>query len=116
MTGDSCIFCRIASGSLKAAVVYEDDHIIAFDDVKPCALVHVVIIPKRHIGMISDLEDKDSGLFGSLVIAANKIAEIKGVERSGYRMVTNCGKDAGQEVFHIHMHLLGGRKFTWPPG
>lgn len=115
MAGD-CIFCKIASGSVKASVVYEDDQTIAFDDIKPLAPVHVVIIPKRHIGMLSDLEGSDANLIGRLVIAAKKIAEIKGVAGSGYRVVANCGKDAGQEVFHIHMHLLGGRKFAWPPG
>lgn len=116
MTGDDCIFCKIASGSIKAAVVYEDADIIAFDDIKPQAPVHVVIIPKRHIGMISDLIEKDAELFGRMAVAANKIAGPKGITGSGYRLIANCGKDAGQEVFHIHMHLLGGRKFTWPPG
>ena len=116
MAGDNCIFCKIASGSIKAAVVYEDDDIIAFDDINPRAPVHVVMIPKRHIGMISDLKEKDALLFGRFAIAANVIARVKGIAGNGYRLVTNCGKDAGQEVLHIHTHLLGGRKFTWPPG
>ena len=116
MAGDSCIFCKIASGDVKADIVYEDNDIIAFDDINPRAPVHVVIIPKRHIGMVSDLKEKDAGEFGRLTIAANEIAQKKGVASSGYRLVTNCGKDAGQEVAHIHIHLLGGRKFTWPPG
>ena len=112
----SCLFCQIASGSIKALVVYEDDEIMGFDDIAPQAPVHVVIIPKRHIGMVSDLKDGDAGLFGKLAIAAEKIARTKGIKDSGYRLVTNCGKDAGQEVPHIHTHLLGGRKLAWPPG
>ena len=97
-------------------VVYENDEIIGFDDIAPRAPVHVVIIPKRHIAMVSDLKDGDAELFGKLAIAANKIAGIKGIKDSGYRLVTNCGKDAGQEVPHIHTHLLGGIKLAWPPG
>ena len=116
MANDKCIFCKIASGSIKAGIVYEDDHVIAFNDIKPLAPVHVVIIPKRHIGMLSDLEDGDAELFGRLAIAAKKIAKTKGIAACGYRIVANCGPDAGQEVFHIHIHLLGGRNFTWPPG
>ncbi|MCX5680190.1 MAG: histidine triad nucleotide-binding protein [Candidatus Omnitrophica bacterium] len=116
MDVENCIFCRIVSGAVKAAVVYEDDCTVAFDDINPRAPVHVVIIPKRHIDMVSDLKEKDAGMFGGLAIAANRIARIKGIADSGYRLITNCGKDAGQEVLHIHMHLLGGRKFAWPPG
>ena len=116
MAGDDCIFCKIASGSVKAVVVYADDRVIAFDDIKPRAPVHVVIVPRRHIGMLSELEEKDAGLLGELLMAAKKIAEEKGIAGSGYRIVANCGKDAGQEVPHIHIHLLGGRKFAWPPG
>lgn len=116
MAGDDCIFCKIASGTVKASIVYEDDETIAFDDIKPQAPVHVIIIPRRHVGMVSGLKDGDAAWFGRLTIAANRIAAKKGVAGSGYRLVTNCGKDAGQEVSHIHTHLLGGRKLAWPPG
>lgn len=116
MADGDCIFCKIVSGDIKAAVVYEDDEVIAFDDIKPLAPVHVVIIPKRHIGAVSDLKEKDAETYGRLAVAAKKIALKKGVAASGYRLVTNCGRDAGQEVLHIHTHLMGGRKFAWPPG
>jgi len=97
-------------------MVYEDDDVIGFDDIRPQAPVHVVIAPKRHIGMVSDLKESDAELVGRLSVAAKKIAEARGIAGSGYRLVINCGKDAGQEVRHIHMHLLGGRKLAWPPG
>lgn len=101
---------------MKAAIVYEDDQIIAFDDINPQAPVHVVIVPKRHITTASGARMEGAEALGRLTAAANKVARLKGVDGSGYRLVTNCGKDAGQEVPHIHTHLLGGRKFAWPPG
>lgn len=115
MAGD-CIFCKIASKALKTDLVYEDGDVIAFNDIKPQAPVHVLIIPKRHISRISDLSKEDACILGKLTAAANAIAMEKNIVSSGFRLVLNCNKDAGQEVFHIHMHLLGGRKFTWPPG
>ena len=113
---NECIFCRIANKKIPAKVVFEDTETIAFEDLKPQAPVHILVIPKAHIEKLSDIDERNSGLVGKLVIAANRIASSKGVAESGYRTVINCNRDAGQEVFHLHLHLLGGRKFTWPPG
>lgn len=111
-----CIFCRIAAKEIKANVVYEDEDVIAFEDLKAQAPTHILVIPKRHIEKISDLKRPDAEIFGKMALAANIVAEKTGISGSGYRLVANCGKDAGQEVLHIHIHLLGGRKFLWPPG
>ena len=111
-----CIFCKIASGEIKTNFVYEDDEVLAFHDLKPQAPVHVIIIPTKHIPRISDIEEKNKALVGKLVVTANKIAREKNIDSSGFRLVMNCNEDAGQEVFHIHLHLLGGRQFKWPPG
>jgi histidine triad (HIT) family protein len=116
MSGNACIFCRIAKKEIASRIVYEDERIIAFEDIKPQAKVHCLVIPKRHIERVTDLERSDVSIAGELVIAAKEIAIAKGLKESGYRMVINCNKDAGQDVFHIHLHLLGGRKFAWPPG
>ena len=111
-----CIFCKIARKEIPAKIAYEDTGVVAFEDLNPKAPVHILIIPKKHIERISDIEDADAALIGNMALAAKKIAKEKNIESSGYRLVANCNKDAGQEVFHIHMHLLGGRKFSWPPG
>ncbi len=111
-----CIFCKIAKKEIPSRIVFEDSRILAFEDLRPQAPVHILIIPKHHIEKIADIEEDDLGLIGDLVLAARNIAKEKGVDRSGYRIVINCNKDAGQEVLHLHLHLLGGRKFTWPPG
>jgi len=111
-----CIFCKIVKGEIPSQKVYEDDSIIAFDDVNPQAPVHVLIIPKRHIDKISSVSLEDESLLGRMMLKAKSIAEDKGIDKSGYRIVVNCEKDAGQLVFHVHMHILGGRKFKWPPG
>jgi len=111
-----CIFCKIVSKSIPSTIVYEDDEIMAFNDINPQAPVHAVVIPKRHIERISDLGPEDSGLISKIISAGNKIAENKKIADSGYRFVINCNKDAGQVVFHIHMHIIGGRKMGWPPG
>jgi histidine triad (HIT) family protein len=116
MSGAGCVFCRIASGEIPSKIVYEDDRFVAFEDIKPQAKVHILVIPRRHIERVNDLQDRDSELVGGLIIRARDIALKNGLGESGYRMVLNCNKDAGQEVFHIHLHLLGGRKFSWPPG
>ena len=116
VSGDNCIFCKIAAKKISAKLIYEDDEIVAFDDIKPQAPVHIVIIPKRHIEKLTDMSAQDAGIFAKMAAAANIIAKEKRVDSSGYRLVANCNKDAGQEVFHIHMHLLGGRKLSWPPG
>ena len=116
MSDTSCIFCKIARKEIPSKIVYEDEDVVAFDDLKPQAPLHVLIIPRRHIATIADLNDTDALIAGTLIIAAKKIAAARGLNESGYRIVLNCNRDAGQEVFHIHAHLLAGRKFSWPPG
>ncbi len=111
-----CIFCRIAAGEIPADIIYEDEDIVAFRDINPQAPQHIQIIPKRHIETILDLTDDDITLTGRMVLVANKIAREAGIAERGYRLVFNCRRDAGQEVFHIHLHLLGGRRMNWPPG
>ncbi|MCP4202177.1 MAG: histidine triad nucleotide-binding protein [bacterium] len=111
-----CIFCRIASGDIPANKVYEDDAIVAFHDLEPQAPVHVLLIPRRHISTLLDTSPDESELLGSLQSRAVEIARELGLDAKGFRLVTNCLAEAGQSVFHIHLHLLGGRKFTWPPG
>lgn len=112
----TCIFCRIAQGEIPVTFAYADDEIVAFDDNKPQAPVHVLIIPRRHIERVHDISEDDATLAGRLIVAAHRIARERGIQDTGYRIVLNCNKDAGQEVFHLHAHLLGGRKFAWPPG
>jgi len=111
-----CIFCKIAKNEIKAKIVHQDKDVTAFEDINPRAPIHIVIIPKKHIERISDVTKEDSELIGKLFFVATKIARDKGIEISGYRLIINCNKDAGQEVLHLHLHLMGGRKFTWPPG
>jgi len=112
----SCLFCRIASGEIPAAKVYEDDEVLAFNDINPQAPLHVLVIPKRHISTTNDLSTSDDGLVGTLVRRAAAIAREKGYADRGYRVVMNCNAEAGQTVFHIHLHLLAGRGLGWPPG
>jgi histidine triad (HIT) family protein len=111
-----CIFCKIVEGEVPATKIYEDDDIVAFDDVNPQAPVHALVIPKRHVPTLNDVGPEDADLMGALVLAATKVARIKGLEGSGYRLVTNCLEGAGQAVFHLHTHVLGGRPMRWPPG
>jgi histidine triad (HIT) family protein len=116
LSESDCIFCRIASGGIRADVVHETEGVIAFRDVDPRAPVHVLIIPRRHIASVTDLTDADAAVMGELFIAARRVAEDEDVAESGYRMVMNAGKDGGQSVGHVHLHVLGGRRLTWPPG
>jgi len=111
-----CLFCKIASGDIKSDIVYENEEIVAFKDISPQAPVHILIIPKKHIPTLNDISDEDTSLIGRLFIVAKKIAKDLKVEKDGYRFLFNCNKDAGQAVFHIHGHLLAGRRFQWPPG
>jgi len=111
-----CLFCKIVKGEIPSEKVYEDETILAFNDINPQSPVHAVIIPKRHIDKISSFKNEDAELIGKMVLAAQKIAKDKSIDEAGYRIVGNCQKDAGQMVFHVHLHLLGGRKFVWPPG
>ncbi|HUY75315.1 MAG TPA: histidine triad nucleotide-binding protein [Ktedonobacterales bacterium] len=113
---DNCLFCRIVTGAIPATRVYEDDTVIAFRDINPGAPTHVLIIPRTHIAGISAPEAEDGALLVALIRAARQVAAQEGVAESGYRLVWNVGPDAGQSVFHLHLHLLGGRAMAWPPG
>jgi histidine triad (HIT) family protein len=110
----NCIFCRIAAGEIPSTIVQEDDQVVAIEDLNPQAPVHVLVIPKRHFDTIRDLDDPE--LLFRLFAVANQVADSKGVSGSGYRLVINTGADAGQTVHHLHVHVLGGRPMTWPPG
>jgi len=111
-----CIFCKIASKSIPSKLIYEDDQVVAFDDLHPQAPVHSLVIPKRHVVSVQELGEQDQALLGRLVLACAKIAKLKGLAENGYRLVTNTGRDGGQSVFHLHFHVLGGRHMAWPPG
>ena len=112
----SCLFCKIVAGDIPAAKVYEDDQLIAFKDINPQAPMHVLVVPKRHVATLNDLSAADDGLVGAMVRRAAAIAKEQGFDGPGYRTVFNCNAQAGQTVFHIHLHALGGRTLTWPPG
>jgi len=116
MEKKDCIFCKIINGQLKSEIVYENDSVLAFKDIDPKAPVHILVLPKKHIQKISDLNQQNKSIVSEMVMAANEIAKKTDIANSGYRLILNCGHDAGQAVFHIHMHLLGGRKMGWPPG
>ncbi|HPW45517.1 MAG TPA: histidine triad nucleotide-binding protein [bacterium] len=109
MAGD-CIFCKIISGEIPTKKIIDDGEIIAFNDINPAAPTHILIIPKKHIPTINDIPEADAGLIGNMFIAAKSLAKEAGIEKSGYRTIINCLSDGGQEVFHLHLHLLGGRK------
>ncbi len=111
-----CLFCKIIAGEIPSEKVYEDDNVYAFKDITPVAPQHTLIIPKKHISTINDLEADDATTMGQLFIAAKEIASQEGYDDAGYRTVMNCGEAAGQTVFHIHLHLLAGRDLAWPPG
>ena len=111
-----CLFCKIRDGVIPGKIVLRDEHLFAFEDIHPQAPTHVLICPTRHIGTTNDLADGDAELIGRLVLAARRIAADRGLADDGYRLVFNCNRGAGQAVYHIHLHLLGGRAFTWPPG
>ena len=113
---DNCLFCRIAAGEIPAQVVFEDDYTLAFRDIDPKAPTHVLVIPRRHIASVNDLDALDADLVGRLFLTAREIAAAEGIAEAGYRLVMNTGADAGQSVAHIHLHLLGGRDLAWPPG
>lgn len=111
-----CLFCKIINGDIPADIVYQDDYVLGFKDVNPQAPNHLLFIPKKHIATINDLENDDAELVGKLYLAAKQVAKEKGFSDDGYRLVINCNEGAGQTVFHIHLHVLAGRSFTWPPG
>jgi histidine triad (HIT) family protein len=111
-----CLFCSIIDGKIKGEIVYQDDTVLAFKDIRPGAPVHVLIVPRKHIASLSTLEPSDLPVIGAIFVAAVKLAKELGIAESGYRVVVNNGDDAGQSVFHLHYHLLGGRRMSWPPG
>ncbi|MEE8059505.1 MAG: histidine triad nucleotide-binding protein [Pseudomonadales bacterium] len=111
-----CLFCSIANRSIPSDIVYEDEQVLAFRDVNPQAPTHILVIPQKHIATINDMAPDDSALIGQMVLTAKKLAAQEGISEQGYRLVMNCNGDAGQTVFHIHLHMLGGRNMTWPPG
>ena len=113
---EDCLFCRIVGGTVPARVVYEDETLLAFNDINPQAPAHVLIIPRKHIGTVNDLAPEDDALVGAMVRRAGAIARELGYAETGYRTVFNCNEAAGQTVFHIHLHLLAGRALAWPPG
>jgi len=112
----STIFTKIINREIEANIIYEDNEVLAFEDINPQAPTHILIIPKKEIPTINDIENEDASLIGKLVLIAKNIAQEKGIDSSGYRLVMNCNEDGGQTVFHIHMHLIGGRQLIWPPG
>jgi len=111
-----CIFCKMVSGEIQPDVVLESEDILAFRDLNPQAPVHILIIPKKHISTINDIEQEGAELIGKLYLAAKEIARKEGLAEPGYRTIMNCNADGGQAVYHIHLHLLGGRVMGWPPG
>lgn len=112
----ACLFCKIVDRTIQSTIVHEDEQVLAFQDIHPQAPVHILVIPKRHIQSLRELEEGDAGLAGHLLQTCANLAKQKGISESGYRIVTNSGPHAGQTVFHLHFHLLGGRPMTWPPG
>ena len=111
-----CLFCKMVNGDIPADVVFENDHVFAFNDINPQAPHHFLVVPKKHISTINDLTDADDAVVGQLYMAAKQVAADMGIAEQGYRAVMNCNAGAGQTVFHIHLHVLGGRALTWPPG
>lgn len=111
-----CLFCGIIRGQTKGEIVYQDDRVVAFKDVNPKAPVHILLVPRKHIESLLSLEPEDEHLMGNIFRAAVALADQEGIAKKGFRIVVNCGADAGQTVFHLHYHLLGGRRLGWPPG
>lgn len=111
-----CLFCKIINKEIPAKTVYEDDNVLAFEDINPQAPVHIIVIPKKHIATSLDVKDEDNELIGRMLQVASIIAKDKGIAERGFRTVINCNREAGQTVFHLHLHLFGGRAMNWPPG
>jgi histidine triad (HIT) family protein len=111
-----CLFCRIARKELPAKIIFENERLLAFEDIRPKAPVHVLVIPKDHFASLNDAPEAAEALLGEILLRAREIAREKGIGESGYRIVLNTARDSGQEVFHIHFHILGGRRLAWPPG
>lgn len=113
---DECIFCKIVNKEIPSKIIYEDKDIFAFNDINPQAPIHILLIPKEHFASLNAIPEEKKEILSSLLLKARQIAEEKGIAQSGYRIVLNTERDSGQEVFHIHLHLLGGRRMHWPPG
>jgi len=113
---EDCLFCKIINGEVKSSKVYEDENVFAFRDINPQAPVHILVVPKVHISTLNDIEEKNRDIIGYITYISKCIAEKEGLKERGYRIVLNCNREAGQTVFHIHLHLLGGRPMGWPPG
>lgn len=111
-----CLFCKILDGEIPCDKVFENDQVIAFRDVNPQAPTHILVISRKHISTVNDLTADDKNIVGEMLLAAQAVAKQEGIEESGYRLVMNCNEGAGQTVFHIHLHILGGRRMHWPPG
>ena len=116
MSEQNCLFCKIVAGEIPAALVHEDGRAVAFRDINPQAPTHVLVIPRAHIESLNDAAQADESLLGHLLRVAARVANNEGLSETGYRTVVNTGPDAGQSVFHVHVHLLGGRNLAWPPG
>lgn len=113
---EDCIFCKIVKGEIPSEKVYEDDLVLAFNDLTPQAPIHTLVIPKEHIASANDIDDKNSKVIGHIYEVISKLAKEQGFDKDGYRIVNNCGSDGGQTVDHIHFHILAGRGLQWPPG
>ncbi|MDH5425995.1 MAG: histidine triad nucleotide-binding protein [Gammaproteobacteria bacterium] len=111
-----CLFCKINNGEIPAEILYQDDEVSVFRDVSPQAPVHFLVIPKKHISTLNDLQPDDAMVIGKMMLTAKMVASDQGVSESGYRTVMNCNSDGGQTVYHIHLHVLAGRQLEWPPG
>lgn len=107
---ENCLFCKIVKGEVPSTKIYEDESIYAFKDINPVAPVHILVIPKKHIESLNDIKEEDKDLIGNIFLKIKEIAKAQGIAESGYRVITNCGKDAGQTVMHLHFHILGGKK------
>lgn len=111
-----CLFCKIAQKHIPASIIYDDDKLLAFRDINPQAPVHLLVIPKQHVSTANDFTAADEALLGRMVLTAQNLALAEGIAESGYRLVMNCNSDGGQTVYHVHLHVLGGRGMRWPPG
>ncbi len=113
---DDCLFCRIIEGKIPSKIVFQDEHVLAFEDIHPQAPTHVLVVPRKHLHSLLESKPEDVALLGHLTLVASRLAHERGLDTKGYRTVINTGAGAGQTVFHLHVHLLGGRPFHWPPG
>jgi histidine triad (HIT) family protein len=116
VSSPDCLFCRIADRKIETAILYEDDRVVGFRDINPKAPVHVLVIPKEHVESLSACEEKHGALLGHMMLVVKKLAQTENLTKNGYRVIVNVGTYGGQTVSHLHVHLLGGRSFGWPPG